>query len=67
MELINQTTTTAVSTAFNCTLSMCCKNKREGNKIVMDIYGFIMMDAGYNVDQIHPGWFDVVRLQNCPL
>jgi hypothetical protein len=30
----------------------------------MEIYGFIMMDAGYNFDQIHPDWFDVVRPTN---
>ena len=32
----------------------------------MDIYGFIMMDAGYNLDQIHPDWFDVVRPTKLP-
>src|SRR6187455_2252317 len=32
----------------------------------MDIYGFIMMDAGYNFDQIHPDWFDVVRPTKLP-
>ena len=30
-------------------------------KKAMDIYGFIMMDAGYNLGQIHPDWFDVLR------
>jgi hypothetical protein len=35
-------------------------------KKVMDIYGFIMMDAGYNMDQIHPDWFDVVRPTKLP-
>lgn len=32
----------------------------------MEIYGFIMMDAGYNADQIHPDWFDVVRPTKLP-
>jgi hypothetical protein len=32
----------------------------------MDIYGFIMMDAGYNFNQIHPDWFDVVRPTKLP-
>ena len=32
----------------------------------MDLYGFIMMDAGYNFDQIHPDWFDVVRPTKLP-
>jgi hypothetical protein len=35
-------------------------------KKVMDIYGFAMMDAGYNFDQIHPDWFDVVRPTKLP-
>ncbi|MBO9572237.1 MAG: hypothetical protein J7497_08530, partial [Chitinophagaceae bacterium] len=32
----------------------------------MDIYGFIMMDAGYNFNQIHPDWFDVIRTTKLP-
>ena len=35
-------------------------------KKVMDIYGFIMMDAGYNFNQIHPDWFDVIRTTKLP-
>ncbi|MCU0377130.1 MAG: DcaP family trimeric outer membrane transporter [Bacteroidales bacterium] len=31
-----------------------------------EIYGFIMMDAGYNANQIHPDWFDVVRPTKLP-
>src|SRR5678815_3561549 len=27
----------------------------------LDIYGFVMMDAGYNMGQIDPGWYDCVR------
>jgi len=32
----------------------------------MDIYGFIMMDAGYDFNQIHPDWYDVVRPTKLP-
>jgi DcaP outer membrane protein len=32
----------------------------------LEIYGFIMMDAGYNFNQINPDWFDVVRPQKLP-
>lgn len=32
----------------------------------MEIYGFIMMDAGYNANQIHPDWYDVVRPTKLP-
>jgi hypothetical protein len=35
-------------------------------KKTMDIYGFIMMDAGYNANQIDPNWFDVVRPTKLP-
>jgi hypothetical protein len=38
----------------------------EEKKKVMEIYGFIMMDAGYNFDQIHPDWYDVVRPTKLP-
>ena len=42
------------------------KAQEEEPKKVMDIYGFIMMDAGYNFNQIHPDWFDVVRPTKLP-
>ncbi|HET6994345.1 MAG TPA: DcaP family trimeric outer membrane transporter [Chitinophagaceae bacterium] len=38
----------------------------EDKKKAMEIYGFIMMDAGYNFDQIHPDWYDVVRPTKLP-
>jgi hypothetical protein len=39
---------------------------QDEQKKLMDIYGFIMMDAGYNFDQIHPDWYDVVRPTKLP-
>lgn len=39
--------------------------QEEGQK-TMEIYGFIMMDAGYNFDQIQPDWYDVVRPTKLP-
>jgi len=38
----------------------------EEKQKTMEIYGFIMMDAGYNFDQIDPNWFDVVRPTKLP-
>jgi len=35
-------------------------------KSSLDIYGFIMMDAGYDFKQVHPDWFDVVRPTKLP-
>lgn len=32
----------------------------------MEIYGFIMTDAGYNFNQIHPDWYDVIRPTKLP-
>jgi len=32
----------------------------------MEIYGFVMMDAGYNANQIDPNWYDVVRPSKLP-
>ena len=39
-----------------------CQEPEKGKS--MDIYGFIMMDAGYNFDKIQADWFDVVY---CPV
>ena len=40
---------------------------QEGEaKKTMEIYGFIMTDIGYNFNQIHPDWFDVVRPTKLP-
>ena len=35
-------------------------------KSSLDIYGFIMMDAGYDFKQVHPDWYDVVRPTKLP-
>ena len=32
----------------------------------MQIYGFAMMDAGFDFKQVHPDWFDVVRPTKLP-
>jgi hypothetical protein len=43
------------------------KNKSTLSFIAMKIaLLFIMMDAGYNFDQTHPDWFDVVRPTKLP-
>ena len=35
-------------------------------KPTMDIYGFVMLDTGYQTGQNHPDWFDVVRPTKLP-
>ncbi len=37
---------------------------QSGSKF--EVYGFAMMDAGYNFNQIDPAWFDVVRPTKLP-
>jgi hypothetical protein len=32
----------------------------------LEIYGFVMTDAGYNFDQINPNWFDALRITKLP-
>jgi len=32
----------------------------------LELYGFVMTDMGYNFNQIHPDWFDVVRPTKLP-
>jgi hypothetical protein len=32
----------------------------------INVYGFVMMDAGYNTKQIDPSWFDVIRPTKLP-
>ena len=32
----------------------------------MDIYGFAMLDIGENFTQIHPDWYDTMRVSKLP-
>ena len=36
------------------------------DKPALDIYGFAMLDTGYQVKQNNPDWFDVVRPTKLP-
>lgn len=40
--------------------------QEKEEKPEVDIYGFAMMDLGYNFGQIDPNWFDVVRPTKLP-
>jgi hypothetical protein len=33
---------------------------------VLEVYGFIQLDAGYNAKAIDPDWFDVMRPSKLP-
>jgi len=39
---------------------------QSGGPARMDLYGYIMTDAGYNVDQIAPDWYDTMRPTKLP-
>jgi len=60
MKTVNRLTRVLLFVAFSIPVTIL-HAQDEGKQKTMDIYGFIMMDAGYNAGQIHPDWFDVVR------
>jgi hypothetical protein len=39
---------------------------QSGSQSTINVYGFVMLDAGYNLDQINPNWTDVVRPSKLP-
>lgn len=39
---------------------------QDGEKNWFQVYGFAMTDIGYNFNQIHPDWYDVVRPTKLP-
>lgn len=41
-------------------------NGRQENKSRMDLYGFIMLDSGYDFKTNNPDWFDVMRPTQLP-
>src|SRR5687768_10119384 len=38
----------------------------EKKRVSMEIYGFAMMDAGYDFKQVHPDWYDTMRPTKLP-
>jgi hypothetical protein len=59
----------AFFTAIILTLStgfLRAQDQTGAKRDSMEIYGYIMLDGGYNFDQIDPNWFDVVRPTKLP-
>ena len=54
--------------ALLCSLSLACAGQTTATdtKPWLQLYGFAMMDAGYDFKQTHPDWFDVVRPTKLP-
>lgn len=57
---------TAIAFLLITTITKSVKAQEEEKQKEMEIYGFIMMDAGYNINQIDPNWYDVVRPTKLP-
>lgn len=55
-----------LSLVLLCFASLAIGQEEPKKEKSLEIYGFIMMDAGYNFKQIHPDWFDVVRPTKLP-
>jgi DcaP outer membrane protein len=51
-----------------CGFSLACAGQTTATDTEpwLQIYGFAMMDAGYDFKQTHPDWFDVVRPTKLP-
>src|SRR5512139_2615386 len=41
-------------------------SQSKQDKSFLDIYGFVMMDTGYDFKQVNPDWYDVVRPTKLP-
>ncbi len=47
-------------------LSCCVAGPVAASDTVFDFYGHVMLDAGYDINQIHPDWYDVMRPTKLP-
>jgi hypothetical protein len=48
-------------------LLLCClAGTASAGDSTFDIYGYVMLDAGYDVNQINPDWYDVMRPTKLP-
>ncbi|HYI93260.1 MAG TPA: DcaP family trimeric outer membrane transporter [Bryobacteraceae bacterium] len=55
--------------ALLCGLSLVCAGQTttaSDTKPWLQVYGFAMMDAGYDFKQVNPDWFDVIRPTKLP-
>jgi hypothetical protein len=57
---------TLTSFAMACLSGMPAHAQDEERDKAMEIFGFIMTDAGYNFNQMDPNWFDVMRPTKLP-
>jgi hypothetical protein len=55
----------AIALAVACTIGFAAAQE-EDDKTRIDVYGFAMLDMGYEQGQTDPDWFDVVRPTKLP-
>jgi DcaP outer membrane protein len=56
----------AFASVFCAMLLLQATAQEEAKEKSLEIYGFVMTDIGYNFNQIHPDWFDVIRTTKLP-
>jgi len=47
-------------------LALAAPARAQVDETTFDLYGFIMMDMGYDFKQVDPAWFDVIRTTKLP-
>jgi len=47
-------------------LALCAAGPLRADDSTFEVYGFVMIDAGYDVNRVHPDWFDVLRPTKLP-
>ena len=55
-----------LSTLIALFLFISVSDLKAQDKNWFQVYGFAMTDMGYNANQIHPDWYDVVRPTKLP-
>jgi hypothetical protein len=51
---------------LSCVLLCGLAGVADAQDTTFDLYGFVMMDAGYDFKQVDPLWFDVIRTTKLP-
>jgi hypothetical protein len=51
---------------LSCVLLSALTGTAVAQGTTFDLYGFVMMDAGYDFNQVDPLWFDVIRTTKLP-
>ena len=56
----------AISAALGGNPYAATTKVEQGPKSSLEVYGFAMLDMGHNFKQIHPDWYDTLRLTKLP-